>query len=217
MYLDGSGIEVGALHNPLAVPSQAKVRYVDRMPKEQLYEQYPELRALPLVDVDIVDDGERLTTLAPQSQDFIIANHFLEHCQDPIGTLKNFVRVLKVGGVVYAALPDMRFTFDDNRPPTTLDHIIRDHEEGPGQSRETHFDEWARYVDSHFGRHYPDEATIAARAKVLSDQDYSIHFHCWGPSGMLEFLQYVVSTMPLQLEIFVQLNKEAIFILRRIS
>ena len=36
-----------------------------------------------------MDDGERLATIADATQDFVIANHFLEHCQDPLGALGN--------------------------------------------------------------------------------------------------------------------------------
>ena len=89
-------------------------------------------RDLPLVEPDIIDDGEKLTTLAPQSQDFVIASHFLEHCQDPIGTLKAIFRVIKPGGMLYLALPDKRYTFDRERPVTPLDHLWTDHRTGPG-------------------------------------------------------------------------------------
>ena len=37
------GIEIGALHHPLPVPPEARVRYVDRMPVSELRRQYPEL------------------------------------------------------------------------------------------------------------------------------------------------------------------------------
>lgn len=35
-YLNGSGLEIGALHQPLSVPSDVTVSYVDRMTVEQL-------------------------------------------------------------------------------------------------------------------------------------------------------------------------------------
>ena len=50
--------------------------YVDRMDENDLRRHYPELNDLPLVKVNIVDDGEKLTAFEPNSQDFIIANHF---------------------------------------------------------------------------------------------------------------------------------------------
>ena len=59
-YLSGEGIEIGALHFPLPTPPQAKVRFVDRSSVADLRAHYPELAEMPLVDVDVVDDGEKL-------------------------------------------------------------------------------------------------------------------------------------------------------------
>src|SRR5206468_5202374 len=94
-YISGSGIEIGALHNPLEVSRSAKVRYVDRMSAEALREHYPELKDKALVHVDIIDDGETLGTVGDATQDFVIANHFLEHCQNPLLTLRNIFRKLR--------------------------------------------------------------------------------------------------------------------------
>src|SRR5262245_20671777 len=76
-YLRGRGLEIGALHNPLRVSSRAKVSYVDRLTVAGLREQYPDLRDKKLVRVDVVDDGEQLGSVATETQDFVIANHFL--------------------------------------------------------------------------------------------------------------------------------------------
>jgi len=76
-YLRGSGIEIGPLHQPLEVSSQANVRYVDRMPVEELKKQYPELSAYNLVEPDILDDGETLSSISDDSVDFVIANHMI--------------------------------------------------------------------------------------------------------------------------------------------
>ncbi len=83
-YLIGQGIEIGALSAPLATLPLVKVDYLDRLIAPQLRQQYPELETYPLVPVDILDDGKSLKTVKNNSQDFIIAHHFLEHCQDPI-------------------------------------------------------------------------------------------------------------------------------------
>src|SRR5690349_3408731 len=122
-YLRGEGIEIGALHMPLRVPEAARVKYVDRMDVEGLRTHYPELGDQEIVNVDIIADGERLESVSDATQDFVIANHFIEHCQDPIGALLNMFRVLKPGGVLYLAIPDKRCSFDVDRPVTTLDHL----------------------------------------------------------------------------------------------
>src|SRR5690606_20635940 len=127
------------------LPPGARVRYVDRLSTVDLRAQYPELAALPLVEVDVVDDGERLSRIADASLDFVVASHFLEHCEDPIGALLAFLRVLRPGGVLYLAVPEKRLCeFDVARPVTPLDHVIADHAEGPERSRRAHYLEWAR-------------------------------------------------------------------------
>src|SRR5207237_3788839 len=71
-YLRGRGIEIGALHRPLRVPPAASVSYLDRLSREELYRQYPDLADHDFVPVDIVDDGERLVRVADGSEDFLI-------------------------------------------------------------------------------------------------------------------------------------------------
>ena len=62
-YLRGSGIEIGALHAPVGLAEGTRVLYVDKFPTDSLRSQYPELSEQPLVEVDIVDDGERLNKI----------------------------------------------------------------------------------------------------------------------------------------------------------
>ena len=144
--LRGSGIEIGALHLPMVLPAGVSVRYVDRMTVPELRAHYPELEGLDLAPVDVVDDGERLLTFEPESVDFIIANHFLEHCEDPIRTIETHLSKLRPGGTVFYAVPDKRYTFDFRRPRTPLSHVIADHEDGGRASRSQHYLEYVRLV-----------------------------------------------------------------------
>ena len=210
-YLRGSGIEIGALHHPLPVPKDVSVRCVDRLPVSELRIQYPELSAYDLVPVDIVDDGECLQTIPDASQDFVIANHFLEHTEDPIGTLLNFFRVLREGGFLYMAIPDKRFTFDVDRPVTTLQHLIRDHAEGPAHSREAHYREWVRLVDKASGI-----AGEEALYKERTEKNYSIHFHVWRQQDMAELIAYMHTLTDFEELEQVTLGWECIFVLRKI-
>jgi predicted SAM-dependent methyltransferase len=181
-YLRGSGIEIGALHNPMGVPAGCKVSYVDRMNVHDLRQQYPELIDKPLVDVDVIDDGEKLLTFGASSQDFIIANHFLEHTQDPIGTIKRHLEVLRPGGIVCMAVPDKRETFDYKRPVTPLEHLYRDHHEGPTWSYMDHVREWVGLVGDLSGE------ALHKEVREVVDKQYSIHYHVWTQNELLEFL-----------------------------
>jgi predicted SAM-dependent methyltransferase len=181
-YIAGDGIEIGALHRPLHSPPGAHVRYVDRYDEARLRHHYPELADVQLMPVDVVDDGERLSTLPDASVDFVIANHFIEHTQNPLATLRNHLRVLRPGGVLYLAIPDKRRTFDAGRHVTPLEHVLRDHEEGPEWSRAEHYRDWARNVDK--------AADIDAHVAALMEEDYSIHFHVWTPEAFTALLEH---------------------------
>lgn len=208
-YLRGDGIEVGALHQPLAVPRGVRVRYVDRYDVDSLRRHYPELRGLPLTPVDILDDGETLGSQAAASVDFVIANHFIEHTQNPLATLRNHLRVLRPGGILYLAVPDKRRTFDADRAVTPLAHVLRDLEEGPEWSREQHFREWSEHVEK--------AADVEAHAARLMAEDYSIHFHVWTPEGFEELLVHARDElrMPFAIEELQSNEFEFIAVLRR--
>ncbi len=167
----GSGIEIGALNNPQRVSRDAHVTYVDHLTNEELAPYYSEIDAAGLVRVGRIDDGETLGTFAADSVDFVIANNFLEHCEDTVGTLRNFMRVLRPGGVMFITLPSQRRNVDWRRTPTTTAEFIADHEVGPHISRERSYDEWVRLVVQ------TPEAEADAYIADLDQRNYRIHFH----------------------------------------
>jgi predicted SAM-dependent methyltransferase len=196
VFLKGSGIEIGALHRPMPLPPKAQVRYVDRLCIADLRKHYPEFAALPIVEPDIIDNGETLATIPDGSCDFVIANHFLEHTEDPISTVATFLRVLKPGGIAFMAIPDKRYTFDQQRPVTPFAHVLRDYREGPAWSRMEAFEEFVRLVDKVTA---PDE--FRKKLKERLDQDSSIHFHVWTNKELSEFFSRLQSELHFPFEI----------------
>jgi SAM-dependent methyltransferase len=211
-YLAGMGIEVGALHNPLRVPAGVKVSYVDRLSVDGLREHYPELNNVNLVPVDVIADGEQLDTIDDATQDFVIANHFIEHCANPILTLENMLRVVRRGGILFIALPDKRQCFDVDRTETTFEHLLKDYEDGPAWSRRGHFEEWTRLVN----KVADDE--VEKQTNHIMHMDYSIHYHVFTPDTMMEFISNVKKVLkcPFETEVFLKNGIEVIIVLRRI-
>jgi SAM-dependent methyltransferase len=196
-YIRGEGIEIGALTSPSRVPPGVMVRQVDRMSRSALINSDgPALTAagnIPaeIPEIDVVDDAERLSAFEDQSLDFVIANHVLEHLEDPIGALENLLRVLRPGGALVLTLPDRRYTFDAGRPATTVEHVVQDHEQGPHTSRAAHYAEWARLIE-----HRP-EPEVPARAAEFERVDARHHFHVW---QLRDFLALLLAT-PLPAEL----------------
>jgi predicted SAM-dependent methyltransferase len=214
IYLAGDGIEVGALHNPLPVGPQARVKYVDRLSRADLLRHYPELAHQNIAAPDIIDNGEVLSKIGDTSLDFIIANHFVEHCENPIATLINFFTKLKSGGIVYLAVPDKRFTFDRQRTSTNVEHLQIDYHDGGYNSREQHYLDFARHA---LLNHAASTDDVTALAKQMMDTNYSIHFHVWTREEFLGFLHWLKAHHLPRLEIIEAMHNcnEGIFVLRK--
>lgn len=182
-FLRGRGIEIGALHSPMRVRRGVRVAYVDRLPTEALRREYAEWGTAHLTPVDIVDDGERLSKLEDGSQDFVIASHMLEHCENPLGTMRHHLAKLRPGGRLLYVVPDRRGSFDARRPLTRFEHLVRDDQEGPEVSR------WDHYLEfSELANESPD-GQVEAIARQMMEAGSSIHFHVWEDTTFRDFLQ----------------------------
>jgi len=200
LFLHGSGIEIGALHQPLALDGLpiSRIQYVDRMDVSELRRHYAELSGYKFAPVDALDDGETLATFADNSLDFIIANHFLEHTRNPLGTLRNWLRKLRPGGIVYMAVPDKRRIFDAERPLTRLEHLIEDDNRSPSEQEKRdyeHYLEYARLVNKQTG------TETESHARQLIATNYSIHFHTFVAATFIEMLRYAQEQLALPFEI----------------
>lgn len=176
-WIRGRGIECGGLHFPLPVPPGALVAYVDRMSLEDL-KRTSDVK--PVENEIIVDDAEHLRTIGLRSQDFIIANHVLEHCRDPIGTLRTWSSRLRNGGILYCALPEKTHTFDKPRAVTTIEHIRDDAEAAEwGETDDAaHYREWFSMIDGYAGDALDAKVAFSVAEKT------NIHFHVWDLPAM---------------------------------
>jgi predicted SAM-dependent methyltransferase len=188
-YLSGDGIEIGPATWPMRMPPGARVRYVDRLSRADYIDEYGDgIRASgrdphSIPETDVIDDAATLATFADASVDFVVANHVLEHLEDPIAALQNLVRVLRPGGVLFLTLPDARHSFDARRERTTVEHLLRDHREGPHASRHAHYEEWAQTIEGATG------ARIAERVADYEREDARHHFHVWELDDFLALLR----------------------------
>lgn len=211
-YIRGNGIEIGAAHLPIKMPPQAHVRYVDVFTADELRKIFPqEYTKVDIVNVDVVDDGEKLEKFKNNSLDFIIANHFIEHCLDPIGTILNMYAKLHKEGVIYMAIPEKRYTFDKPRPITPYSHLLEEHEDKTSMKfRLEHTEEAIRLTDK-------PGTDVAKKVQEIMDSGFRVHYHVWTQKEMTEMFVRIAKDFDINLEIEALLKNlhEVIYVLRK--
>jgi len=192
-YLVGDGVELGPGHSPFPIPySGTTVRYVDRWVPDTNRELFPELgdATFPMPDIIADLDTDRLRALADESQDFVIASHVLEHLANPLAMLGEIHRVLRIGGVALVLLPDRRRTFDRDRRPTPVEHLVAEYEADVTTVSDAHVEDFLRGVGE-----WQDDWSADARAQAIErHRQRSIHVHCWSQDEFSDTLLHVIET-----------------------
>ena len=94
--LRGDGPEIGPVHGPFPLQGRGvSVRYMDRWEPTENSNLFPDSAVFPEPDVVANLDSDRLSAVADESADFVIASHALEHLADPVGMLAELQRVLR--------------------------------------------------------------------------------------------------------------------------
>ena len=195
-YARGSGIEIGALQNPLPLRPDAHIRYADKLTLAQARAHYPELGSAPLVEAEIICDAASLHPVAERTVDFVIANHVLEHLTDPLASLGEWLRVLRCGGHIYVAVPEHTNPLDRLRSVTGLDHLVDDFRyraERQELDRE-HYREWVAGTRPELS----GEQRAQYEAELVS-QRYNIHFHTFSRETFAGLLQVAQEYFPAEL------------------
>jgi SAM-dependent methyltransferase len=192
-HLIGAGVELGPGIAPFPVcESGTKVRYIDRWDPRENQDLFPELGDATFVEPDIVADlnTDRLTALPDASQDFVICSHVLEHVAEPIGLVADAYRVLRPGGIALILLPDRHRTFDRDRAPTPLDHLVAEFQAGVTEVDAQHVEEFVQQTGGSLG------ATEAERAASIARHlKRSIHVHCWDDEEFFPVFLYGVRNL----------------------
>ncbi len=197
--LSGQGLEIGALHEPAPLPDACAVRYFDALSIDEAAERFPELDRNTLVDVDFVGniDQRELRTLGEHSQDFVIANHVIEHVACPIAMIEDMFYILRPGGRIAIAAPDKRFTFDRERAITTFEHLKSEYEAGVQEVDDEHYLDFLRHV----GKHVFEEPGRDIKADIAFVRSRREHAHVWDSDAFRDFLVRCKSVLGIDFEI----------------
>lgn len=104
-------------------------------------------------------EGTDLHGIGPETYDFILSSHAIEHIANPLGALAEWRRVLRPGGTLVLVVPHKDATFDHRRPVTSLEHIEGDLAANTAEHDLTHLPEILALHDRtrDWGAGTPDE------------------------------------------------------------
>ena len=99
---------------------------------------------------EYVIDGKRMGTQyileatdlhLNESYDFVLSSNVIEHIANPLKAVREWLSVLKPGGVIVIVAPKKESNFDHRREITDFSHLIRDFENNIPETDLTHLDE----------------------------------------------------------------------------
>jgi SAM-dependent methyltransferase len=82
-----------------------------------------------------------LYRIGAKAYDFVLSCNNLEHIANPLKAMKEWLRVLKPGGLMFLVLPKKESNFDHNREVTKMDHLVMDFENDISEHDLSHLEE----------------------------------------------------------------------------
>jgi len=96
--------------------------------------------------------------------------------------------VIKQGGIIYAGVPDKRYTFDCKRPRTPSSHLIEDFEKDIDQTDRTHVSEFLeQFNESDSCRNNIEQR----RENLRNNHKSNVHHHVWIADDIKEIFEHM--------------------------
>lgn len=185
-FCKGNGIEIGGLHSRLNVNANVKsVDYLDTATLREKYKNDKNIEYKDIWPVDIVSQAWDLPTIEDCSLDFVMSSHVLEHLPNPGVAIKEWIRTVKTGGVVFFIVPDMRYTFDKDRKLTPIEILLTKYKTRTEEVSYDTYEEFANLTNGKMGKTKKDISKDSIE-QMYKDQ-VNIHVHTFTEESLTNF------------------------------
>lgn len=103
-----------------------------------------------------IAEATKMDMIKDENYDFVLSSNNLEHIANPLKAIMEFLRIVKINGLILVAVPIKEKTFDHNRECTSFEHILKDYQDDIGEDDLSHL---------------PD---------IIKKHDYSMDIECGG-------------------------------------
>lgn len=211
-YAIGYGLEIGALCFPWPLPKNSVVYNLDYHDEKTLEKMFPEHSGKNFIKVDFIDDANFCKSITDNRYDFLVSSHNIEHMEDPISAIENWLRVVKVGGHVIMAIPLKDKCFDRERESTSIEHIIEDYLDNEilVKRKAQTYREYLSKVDKLSGE------VLERAVSHCVENNTNIHFHCWTMKELNELFLCLEGTDSLSCVLLKEEGHEAFVVLKKL-
>lgn len=215
--IKGDGLEVGALKDPAPVPRGVEVKQVLRKDLAALKQEYPVAAEKFVIDADIVDDTDVLSSVQNETQDFIIGCNYIQRTEDLIGTVKHHVDKLKEGGLLMYTTVNKNTGLDVERDMTSWQDILADEQDNGTSHREARYHSWALHV-----AHNTTDAEAEAHNLMALNSSHKINMLVWDFEHFSEIVhslkEHINATHPVEVMVLDNIKDlEFIVVLKKLK
>ena len=197
--LKGNLLAIGELHHPFPYNNlTTKITYADYLTKEQsleLFKHRNDFDKSKIVDVDVICRADKIPS-PDNSFDAVVTSHLLEHVENVYATIEEWLRVSKE--YVYFVVPDKRFTFDNKREITPLQHFIDDYNNKVEKVSKEHYEDMIRNLDD-WGLHVhnlKDNIEVNDIAEKFYQEQPNSHIHVFILDSVVQMLEHGRTFLP---------------------
>lgn len=137
-----------------------------------------------------IADATDMHQIGDEKYDFVLSSNNLEHIANPLKALREFVRLVKIGGVVLVVVPQKEKTFDHNREYTTFDHILQDYLGNIGEDDLSHLPEIVEKHDYDMNPSCGGKEKFIERANKNAE-NRCLHHHVFDERCLRKAFEYV--------------------------
>jgi SAM-dependent methyltransferase len=136
-----------------------------------------------------ISEATDLYKIDSTKYDFLLSSHMLEHTANPLKALNEWTRVLKDDGILVLILPHKDGTFDNQRPVTSLEHILEDFDSGTKEDDLTHLPEILELHNLNRDPEAGDLESFKERSKSNFD-NRCLHHHVFDTNLVAQILDH---------------------------
>jgi SAM-dependent methyltransferase len=188
--LEGHGYEFGAGLLPSRFAKVEGLTVVDKRTTDELEVLFGRRPDYPVRTPEAAS--------ARPAADFVTAHHVLEHLPDPIGTLADWLRLLRLGGALYLSIPSSNNPYERLREVTPIRHLVLDYVLGADgadfesrQHVQSFIQQWtAVSPDSFwFTRDGVQAYAKAALAEQRRTDGHDLHWHTYSLETFMQVIE----------------------------